>query len=141
MQITQLFETTVVDRQSGQEARFVVLPRSGDSWGWKYNPPQNSLRNPVGADGTVGQESDAVPQRGPLSGERGWWEGELLRQARRLEVGATLDPWFRGGTGAQVTLRETFQSLRVSCIVCCAGSRHPFGSEECKGFRFHCRLA
>jgi hypothetical protein len=27
MQITQLFETTVVDRQSGREARFVVLPR------------------------------------------------------------------------------------------------------------------
>jgi hypothetical protein len=34
---------------------------------------------PVGADGTVRQESDAVPQRGTLRGERGRWQGNSLR--------------------------------------------------------------
>lgn len=35
------------------------------------------------AAGQDRQESDAVPQRGPLRGERGRWEGDSLRKATR----------------------------------------------------------
>ena len=34
---------------------------------------------PVGADGTLRQEGDAIPQRRALRGKRGGWQGELLR--------------------------------------------------------------
>jgi len=37
-------------------------------------------RELLGANGTGWQESDAVPERGPLYRKRGGWEGELLRQ-------------------------------------------------------------
>ena len=34
---------------------------------------------PLGADGTLRQEGDAVPQRGALRGECGGWEGDVVR--------------------------------------------------------------
>jgi hypothetical protein len=42
---------------------------------------------PVGADGTVWQESDAVTQRGALRGERGRWESEPIRQPKQQRLG------------------------------------------------------
>jgi hypothetical protein len=51
-------------------------------------------QNPVsmGTNGTVGQEGNAVPQRGPLRGECGRWEGDALWQE-------LAQPWRRGGPG------------------------------------------
>jgi hypothetical protein len=37
---------------------------------------------PLGTVGTVWQESDASPQRGPLRGERSGWQGDSIRRAR-----------------------------------------------------------
>ena len=40
----------------------------------------------VAADGAVGQEGDAVPQRGALRGKRRGWESEPLRSASRIKL-------------------------------------------------------
>lgn len=43
--------------------------------------PEPPYQIPVGTVGTVWQESDAVPQRGPLHGKRGRWKSDSVRRA------------------------------------------------------------
>jgi len=51
----------------------------------QFQPSERIRRNNCGvqfdegSDGTVWQESDAIPQRGPVRGECGGWEGDSVR--------------------------------------------------------------